>query len=155
MPGDAGGGGVERVLESAEEFIRLRYSEDPDDYYRAAHEQASTEVWLDVIQGYPDARFWVAQNKTVPADVLSVLARDPDLASGAWSPGRTSSLRICLPSSRTTMTGQSGWRSLSTRELRLRFFGSSRRTNGMRSAKQPENEWLASRHRIADASPRR
>ena len=66
------------MLESAEEFIRLRYSENSDDYYRAAHEEASIEVWLQVIASYPDARFWVAQNKTVPAEVLSVLARDLD-----------------------------------------------------------------------------
>jgi len=65
------------VIESAEEFVRLRYSSIRDEYLRAATEPASIEVWLDVIDRFPDARLWVAQNKTVPTDVLSLLANDP------------------------------------------------------------------------------
>lgn len=45
---------------------------------RAAREIAPIEVWLEVIRRFPDMRFWVAQNKTVPVEVLAVLARDPD-----------------------------------------------------------------------------
>jgi hypothetical protein len=66
------------MIESAEEFVRLRVSEQPEEYGRAAREEAPVSVWLDVIARYPDMREWVAQNKTVPTDVLSVLARDPD-----------------------------------------------------------------------------
>jgi hypothetical protein len=63
---------------SAEEFIRLRNSRDSEESRRAAHEPAPLEVWTDVIERYPQARFWVAQNKTVPVEILAVLAIDPD-----------------------------------------------------------------------------
>jgi hypothetical protein len=66
------------TISSAEEFIRLRFSKDPDDYRRAANEPASIQVWEDVIDRYPDARFWVAHNKTVPLEILTILASDPD-----------------------------------------------------------------------------
>ncbi|MDQ0931466.1 hypothetical protein [Streptomyces turgidiscabies] len=66
------------MIESAEEFIRLRYSEDPDEYGKASAESAPLEVWTDVVEQYPEARFWVAHNKTVPLEVLRVLATDPD-----------------------------------------------------------------------------
>jgi hypothetical protein len=66
------------VITSAEEFLRLRESEWPEDYNRAAHEEAPLEVWLNVIAWYPSKRFWVAQNKTVPLGVLEILARDDD-----------------------------------------------------------------------------
>ncbi len=66
------------VIDSAEEFVRLRTSEDPDDYRRAAHEAASDDTWRDVIERFPDMRFWVAQNKTVPLSILETLRHDPD-----------------------------------------------------------------------------
>ncbi len=67
-----------RVLNNAEEFVRLRTSEDPEEYRRAAHEVATMETWFDVIARYPAMRFWVAQNKTVPHEILTVLTRDED-----------------------------------------------------------------------------
>jgi hypothetical protein len=66
------------AISSADEFIRLRNSQHSEEYLRAAHEPASTEVWIDVIERYPEARIWVAQNKTVPLDILAILAKDPD-----------------------------------------------------------------------------
>ncbi|WP_432116937.1 HEAT repeat domain-containing protein [Streptomyces sp. bgisy032] len=66
------------MIESAEEFIRLRFSETPEEYGRASSEPAAPEVWRDVIDRYPEARFWVAHNKTVPLEILQVLANDPD-----------------------------------------------------------------------------
>jgi hypothetical protein len=66
------------AIGSADEFVRLRYSDHPEDYFRAAQEPAPTEVWMGVIERYPDARFWVAQNKIAPIEVLAVLAKDPD-----------------------------------------------------------------------------
>lgn len=66
------------MIETAEDFVRLRTSENPDEYYRAAHEEAATATWLDVIERYPHMRFWVAQNKTVPLEVLEVLRHDDD-----------------------------------------------------------------------------
>ncbi|MDQ7808887.1 hypothetical protein Q5425_34555 [Amycolatopsis sp. A133] len=65
------------MITSADEFIRLRHSADPADYRRAAGESAPLEVWLDVIERYPESRVWVAHNKTVPIKALAVLAEDP------------------------------------------------------------------------------
>jgi hypothetical protein len=66
------------VITTADEFVRLRESEWPEDYRRAAHEEAPLEVWLAIVAQYPSMRFWVAQNKTVPIRVLEILARDED-----------------------------------------------------------------------------
>lgn len=66
------------MIESAEEFVRLRCSDDPDLYLRATHESAPEHVWREVIEKYPKMRCWVAHNKTVPHSILEVLANDPD-----------------------------------------------------------------------------
>ena len=62
------------MIKSAEEFKRLRESEIQEEYHRAATEKASIEVWNEVLNKYPDLAFWVAQNKTIPLEVLSTLA---------------------------------------------------------------------------------
>ncbi len=67
------------MIESADEFVRLRTSAIRDEYLRAAHEPASSQVWFDVIERYPEMRSWVAHNKSVPIEVLVVLAGDPDV----------------------------------------------------------------------------
>jgi hypothetical protein len=66
------------TIDSADEFVRLRYSEDPLEYRRAAVEPAAIAVWIEVINRYPDARVWVAQNKTIQKEVISRLASDAD-----------------------------------------------------------------------------
>lgn len=66
------------AISSAEEFIRLRTSDDPENYLRAAHGTASLETWLEVIALDSDMRYWVAHNKTVPDEVLYLLANDAD-----------------------------------------------------------------------------
>ena len=66
------------MIESAEQFRSLRESEVSDEHHRAAHDTAPLQVWLDTIKRMPEMRFWVAQNKTVPVDVLQLLADDPD-----------------------------------------------------------------------------
>ncbi|TMP38170.1 HEAT repeat domain-containing protein [Pseudoalteromonas rubra] len=62
------------MIESAEEFVRLRMSEKQAEYTRAAHDEASLEVWIKVIENYPDMAVWVAQNKTIPYEILELLA---------------------------------------------------------------------------------
>ena len=66
------------MIKSAEEFHRLRTSDDPEEYGRAAREAADEEVWREVIDRFPDMRFWVAHNKTVPLSILRTLAKDED-----------------------------------------------------------------------------
>ncbi len=58
--------------------MRLRNSWMPEEYRRAAAEEAPLEVWAQIIERHPDMRFWVAQNKTVPLAILEVLRHDPD-----------------------------------------------------------------------------
>ncbi|MDQ0586425.1 hypothetical protein [Variovorax paradoxus] len=64
------------MIESAEEFSRLRLSSIKEEYDRAAHEEASVEVWIDVIENYPELRQWVAHNKTVPLAILKYLVEN-------------------------------------------------------------------------------
>ena len=66
------------MIDSAAEFVRLRQSHAIEEYFRAANEEASITVWMEVIDGYPEMREWVAHNKTVPLTILEVLARDSD-----------------------------------------------------------------------------
>jgi hypothetical protein len=66
------------MIRSADEFVSLRTSELPAEYLRAAHDSAPNEVWLDVIERFPEMRRWGAQNKTVPVEVLTALASDSD-----------------------------------------------------------------------------
>jgi hypothetical protein len=66
------------MIRNAQEFVRLRISEDPSEYQRAANEEASDEVWLDVIRNHPQMRVWVIHNKTVPLAILELLSRDTD-----------------------------------------------------------------------------
>jgi hypothetical protein len=66
------------MINSAQEFIRLRTSDESSEYSRAAHEEAPMDVWLELVRDYPDMRFWVAHNKKVPIEILQTLARDED-----------------------------------------------------------------------------
>ncbi len=56
----------------------MRTSEDPADYHRAAYDEASIDTWREVIARFPSMRFWVAQNKTIPSEVIAQLAHDED-----------------------------------------------------------------------------
>jgi hypothetical protein len=64
------------MINSADEFVRLRTSELREEYLQAAEGEASIAVWMEVIARFPDMREWVALNKTVPLEVLAVLAGD-------------------------------------------------------------------------------
>jgi hypothetical protein len=66
-------------IESADEFRRLRQSEDPAEYRRAAHGELSDATCREIIDRFPDMKFWVAHNKTVPLEILRVLSVDPEV----------------------------------------------------------------------------
>jgi hypothetical protein len=66
------------MIVTAEEFVALRESSIQEEYLRAAHDNAPVAVWRDVIARFPNMRMWVALNKTVPTEILEVLARDTD-----------------------------------------------------------------------------
>ena len=58
------------MIKDADEFYRLRNSELPEEYNRAANESAELETWLDVIEKYPDMKVWVIHNKTIQIEIL-------------------------------------------------------------------------------------
>lgn len=66
------------MILSAQEFVRLRQSDKPEEYNRAASEEISEAVCFEVIEKYPDMKAWVAHNKKVPLSVLKHLADVPD-----------------------------------------------------------------------------
>ena len=66
------------MIESADEFRRLRTSDGPDEQRWATHEEASPGVWREIVARFPELREWVAHNKSVPHEILAELARDPD-----------------------------------------------------------------------------
>ncbi len=66
------------MIESADQFVLLRTSEDMELYQRAANETATEDTWQEVITKYPDMRVWVARNKTVSLKILEILSRDED-----------------------------------------------------------------------------
>ena len=68
------------TIESADEFVRLRLSDDPAEYHRAAHDDAPAAVWDEVISTHPDMKPWVVHNKNVPLELLRRLAGDPEVA---------------------------------------------------------------------------
>src|SRR5262245_53734832 len=66
------------MIETADEFCRLRTSQNPEEYNRAGWEEAPLQVWHEVIEKFPDMRHWVAYNKTGPMEILAILAGDSD-----------------------------------------------------------------------------
>ena len=76
------------MMESASEFVRLRTSENPVEYHRAAHDVASDEVWAEVITSYPEMAEWVAHNKTISLGsrlVAWLFAARRDESLGLWA----------------------------------------------------------------------
>lgn len=70
--------GSEGVISSADEFLRLYRSSNPEHYRRAVFDEAPENVWMDVVHFHPEERVGVVRNKTIPLAVLEVLVDDPD-----------------------------------------------------------------------------
>ncbi|MBA2937352.1 hypothetical protein HZF08_03470 [Paenibacillus sp. CGMCC 1.16610] len=66
------------MINSAVEFVRLRLSENIEEYLKAAWDEASLDVWLEVIRTYPEMRKWVAHNKSIPIEIMGILDEDAD-----------------------------------------------------------------------------
>jgi predicted DNA-binding protein YlxM (UPF0122 family) len=64
------------MIHSAYEFVSLGTSADRSMQEIAATDQASVETWADVITRFPEMRTWIAHNKTIPLEILKILARD-------------------------------------------------------------------------------
>ena len=68
------------MIDTAQEFLDLRCSRKQEDYLRAASDYAPSHVWLEIITNHPEMRSWVAQNKTVPVEILDSLSMDANPA---------------------------------------------------------------------------
>ncbi|MEU8222521.1 hypothetical protein [Kribbella sp. NPDC048915] len=66
------------MIGSADEFVGLRRSWDGTDWQRIKRDEAPLEVWLEIVREHPDMRFWVAFNRTLPAEVVRLLSQDSD-----------------------------------------------------------------------------
>lgn len=49
-----------------------------DEYLKASWDEAPFKIWLDIIKGYPDMRKWVAHKKSIPVEIMEILAGDAD-----------------------------------------------------------------------------
>lgn len=67
------------MIRSVAEFIEMNSSDDANIRRRAVSEEASEEIWFELIENYPELRFAIALNKNLTAPVLDVLSRDTDL----------------------------------------------------------------------------
>lgn len=68
----------ERLIISVAQFVELYGSDDPSDRARAVHEEASLEVWRELVVSYPELRMDVALNKRLPGEILDFLSRGDD-----------------------------------------------------------------------------
>ncbi len=66
------------MIRNAEEFVRLRTSDDMVEQDMATWEEANVEVWLDIIKKYPEMKECVAHNKKIQQEILLILSDDPD-----------------------------------------------------------------------------
>ena len=80
-------------ITSAEEFRRLRLSEDPLENDRSAWATMPLTVWRQLVHEYPDMRVWTAHNRSCPPEILTELAADADWRVRA----RVLSRRSCPP----------------------------------------------------------
>lgn len=66
------------MINTAEEFNKLRSSKNLDEQHRAGVEEASIDTWKEVIIKYPELKQWVIYNKTIPIEILNQLSKDPN-----------------------------------------------------------------------------
>ncbi|TNE37186.1 MAG: hypothetical protein EP347_08870, partial [Alphaproteobacteria bacterium] len=67
---------VSRKIDSAAEFVKILSSDNPQERMKATWVEADLEVWIDIIEQFPEVRKQVIGNKNVPLEILRVLARD-------------------------------------------------------------------------------
>ena len=66
---------VSKLIHNASEFIDTLENPESSDHALIRFGMASTTTWLEIIQHSEDAAVWVALNKTIPVEVIEVLAQ--------------------------------------------------------------------------------
>lgn len=69
---------MQMKITSAEQFVQLRSSDNPDEYLYATKAEASEDIWIEIIHNYPSFARWVAHNKTIPVSVVRILSQSED-----------------------------------------------------------------------------
>jgi hypothetical protein len=64
------------MIQTAQEFITLRTSQDVAEQKRATNEEAPLSVWQEIIATFPEYKIWIVRNKTVPVEILETLCED-------------------------------------------------------------------------------
>jgi hypothetical protein len=70
--------GCQRMIKSANEFISLCHSKDESDVARSLADEAPLSVWEDLIFNFKIHQIDVVQNRTIPFEVMRVLASQGD-----------------------------------------------------------------------------
>jgi hypothetical protein len=87
------------MIDSAEAFARMLADSPADAAKLVIVEAATTRVWWDVLERYPQLAVWVAANRTVPEEILTHLAQHgstPVRAAVASGPGVSEELLLRL-----------------------------------------------------------
>lgn len=66
------------MINSVEEFIRLRESDIPEEYHRSAYEMIAPDVVDKLMKEHHEMKEWVIHNKLVTVEVLERLSKDDD-----------------------------------------------------------------------------
>jgi hypothetical protein len=71
------------MISSTEEFIKLCSSQDVEAINRTMSDNAAIETWSQIIDTCPGRRIDVAQNRTIPDEIMRILAScdDPTVRS--------------------------------------------------------------------------
>ena len=72
------------MITSSADFLKLIGSDDVDERQQARLCHALEEVWIEIIELHPDARTWVACNKTIPHSIIEMLFKDDDEKVRWW-----------------------------------------------------------------------
>ena len=65
---------VSKLIHNASEFIDALENPESTDHSLIRFGTASIETWLEIVRHSEDAAVWVALNKTIPVEVIEVLA---------------------------------------------------------------------------------
>ena len=66
------------MIETAQEFVFLCCSKNDSDIARSLSEEASLDVWTDLIFNFKSHQIDVAQNRTIPSEIMRILAAQGD-----------------------------------------------------------------------------
>lgn len=71
------------MIRSKEEFIELCSSQDAEMVNRTLSDNAAIETWNEIIETHPERRIDIAQNRTIPDEIIRILAscNDPTVRS--------------------------------------------------------------------------